>query len=215
MGKQRIKEVDILRGMAAILMILGHSFIVYPVDISTVPWCHWVGHFIYTFHMELFFVLAGAVYYCSDYSRFMKKKIKRILVPYLSFGIITLHLKAFGGSAINGNESVTEGVIKLLFHGGNYWFLYVLFILFTIYPWIEKLCYNWKIETAVALAALVIRQFTEITHVFAISTLLYYIPYFVAGKILASKILFAGGVQRTYQSVEDVSPWCPELVYIA
>lgn len=193
MGKQRNKEIDILRGLAAILMILGHSFIVYPVDISSVPWCHWTGHFIYTFHMELFFVLAGTVYHCSNYKYFISKKAKRILVPYLFFGIISLFLKAFGGSAINGNESLTEGITKLLFHGGNYWFLYVLFILFAIYPWLEKLFKERKIEMGVCLAVLIIRQFTGITHVFALSTLLYYIPYFMTGRILADKILQTRG----------------------
>ena len=57
MARTRIEEIDILRGIAAVLMILGHSFIEYPVDISTVSWCHALGHFIYTFHMELFFLL--------------------------------------------------------------------------------------------------------------------------------------------------------------
>ena len=188
MARNRIEEVDILRGIAAILMILGHSFIVYPVDISTVPWCHWIGHFIYTFHMELFFVPAGAVYHCSNYKIFIGKKIKRILVPYVFFGVITLLLKAFGGSAINGVESTKEGIMKFLFHGGNYWFLYVLFITFAIYPWIEKICRTWQAEAILAACVLIIRQFTQITTFFAIGTLLYYLPYFVFGKIVAQKI---------------------------
>ena len=57
----RNEKVDILRGIAAVLMVLGHSFIVYPINISEVPWCAAVSHFIYTFHMELFFILAGVV----------------------------------------------------------------------------------------------------------------------------------------------------------
>ena len=188
MARHRIEEVDIMRGIAAILMILGHSFIVYPVDISAVPWCHWTGHFIYTFHMELFFVLAGAVYHCSNYKAFIVKKIKRILVPYVFFGVITLLLKAFGGSAINGVESTKEGIMKFLLHGGNYWFLYVLFITFVFYPWIEKVCRTWKAEAILAVCIMIIRQFTTVTTFFAISTLLYYLPYFVFGKLIASKI---------------------------
>lgn len=33
----RIEEVDILRDYAAVMMILDHSFIVYPINISVVP----------------------------------------------------------------------------------------------------------------------------------------------------------------------------------
>jgi len=139
------------------------------------------------------FVLAGAVYYCSNYKKFMEKKAKRILGPYVFFGIITLLLKAFGGSAINGVESTGEGIIKFLFHGGNYWFLYVLFILFAIYPWIEKVCKKWEVEAAFAVFVLVVRQFNTVTSFLSISTLLYYIPYFVAGKLISRKIYSGRG----------------------
>lgn len=67
-GSNRIEEIDLLRGLAAILMILGHSFIVYPIDISDIAWCSAIQYWIYTFHMELFFVVAGVVYKCLDYN---------------------------------------------------------------------------------------------------------------------------------------------------
>ena len=195
--KKRIEEIDIMRGIAAISMILGHSFIVYPIDISSVPWCHWTQQFIYTFHMELFFVIAGIVYKCNNYKTFMLKKTKRILVPYLFFGCITLVLKAIGGAAINGNESISYGINKMIFYGGNYWFLYVLFLLFAIYPFIEKCCSyfkdsNFKAEIAVGIVVLIIRQFSSISSLFALSLLSYYIPYFIFGRIVGV-YLFSDG----------------------
>ena len=188
MARTRIEEIDILRGIAAVLMILGFSFIEYPVDISTVSWCHALGHFIYTFHMELFFLLAGAVYHCSSYSLFMEKKFKRILVPYLFFGTITILLKSYGGSAINGNESVGYGFIKFLFHGGNYWFLYVLFILFALFPWLEKIFKTTWSEIALCCGILLVRQFCCLPNLFAFDTLLYYLPFFIFGKLFIQSI---------------------------
>ena len=186
MAKKRIVEVDILRGIAAILMILGHSFIQYPVNIEQIPWCFYLRHFIYTFHMELFFVLAGVVYHCTDYKAFIQKKIKRILIPYAFFGVVTLLLKAFGGSAINGNETVKEGLIKFVFHGGNYWFLYVLFIVFAIYPFLEKLCQNRiEYEIAFGIGILIIREITNVTWVLNISGVLHYLPFFILGRAVA------------------------------
>lgn len=210
MAKQRIEEVDLLRGMAAILMILGHSFIVYPVDVTTIPWCHWVEHFIYNFHMELFFVLAGAVYYCSNYKAFIEKKIKRILVPYVFFGFVSLILKAFGGSAINGNESVKEGIIKIIFHGGNYWFLYVLFMIFAIYPWVERALKTSRNEALFGLCILIIRQFSPITRIFTISSILYYLPYFITGKIVFRKIY-----ERGNKSVSTISDRMASIITIS
>lgn len=116
---RRIDEVDLLRGTAAVLMVLGHSFIQYPVDISSEPVCAALGHFIYTFHMELFFVLAGFVYRCRSYKPFIIKKVKRLLVPYFLFGSIFALLHAYGGAAINGLEPLSVGIPKLFLTGGG------------------------------------------------------------------------------------------------
>ena len=130
---KRNEEIDILRGFAAICMILGHSILRYPIDLTCIPWCSVLEHWIFTFHMELFFLIAGICYRCFDYKGFIKKKFNRIMVPYLFFGILSLFLKAFGGSAVNRSESIGSGVTKLFFYGGNYWFLYVIFLIFLIF----------------------------------------------------------------------------------
>lgn len=188
--KIRNPEVDILRGIAAVLMILGHSFIVYPINISQIPWCAAISHFIYTFHMELFFILSGYVYHCIAYRSFMKKKIERIMIPYFLFGTGALLLRAFGGTAVNHNISFYDGIMKLLFQGGGYWFLYVSFFIFLIYPLLDRYIKNGKQEIVVMLAFLCIDQFLTITNFFALDTVIHYIPYFVFGHCL--KIIGGG-----------------------
>lgn len=186
--ENRIDEVDVLRGIAAVLMILGHSFIVYPVDISGVPWCKALQHFIYTFHMELFFVLAGAVYRCQNYSSYILKKIKRILIPYLFFGIFAMLCRAFGGVLVNGVEPIGEGISKLLFHGGGYWFLYVLFILIAVYPFIERILNQiWK-KAVFATSILILSMLIELPSIFMLNMCAYYIPYFIFGDCIKQKI---------------------------
>lgn len=189
--KIRNPEVDILRGIAAVLMILGHSFIVYPINISQIPWCAAISHFIYTFHMELFFILSGYVYHCISYRSFMKKKIERIMIPYFLFGTGALLLRTFGGAAVNHNISFYDGIMKLLFQGGGYWFLYVSFFIFLIYPLLDRYIKNVKQEIVVMLAFLCIDQFFTITNFFALDTVIHYIPYFIFGHCL--KII--GGVK--------------------
>ncbi|MCM1048312.1 MAG: acyltransferase [Clostridiales bacterium] len=182
--KRRNDEVDVLRGLAAILMILGHSFIVYPVDISGVPWCKTIQHFIYTFHMELFFVLAGTVYKCENYRDYIVKKAKRILLPYIFFGVFTLLCKALGGALVNGTESITYGMTKFLYYGGNYWFLYTSFILFAVYPFIEKVVNRmWK-KIVLGILLLLICEIVELPSFFMINRLFYYLPYFIFGNCI-------------------------------
>ena len=189
----RNQEVDILRGIAAVLMILGHSFIVYPVNIASVPWCAALEHFIYTFHMELFFMLAGYVYRCINYGSYIKKKIERILLPYFVFGIGAMLLRAFGGDAINGTEPIGEGIIKLLSQGGGYWFLYVSFLIFTVYPFFDYvLSKSLVIEIIFCGVILAVDQCVKVTDFLALNTVVHYLPYFLIGHIGAK---ISGGVR--------------------
>ncbi len=184
MEKKRIAEIDILRGIAGVLMILGHSFIEHPVNISGISWCVSLRHFIYTFHMELFFILAGAVYHCSAYCSFIRKKAKRLIVPYLFFGVTTLLLRVFGGSLINGNEKLGDGIYSLVFQGGAYWFLYVLFLTFLLYPLLEKVFKTDVLKIALITISIVLWRFVDLPNVFAIDTIFYYLPFFIAGNML-------------------------------
>ncbi len=183
--KNRVDAVDVLRGFAACMMILGHAFIQYPVNIQAVPWCYVTGHFIYTFHMELFFFLAGFVYRCRDYEQFARGKLLRLGVPYLFFGVATLLLRAFGGAAIHGTVSVTDGVRKLLLSGGGYWFIYTLLGIFLVYPWAEKLLKKPWMELAFGGLCLVATQLAVLPDIFCISAMGKYLPYFILGHYFA------------------------------
>lgn len=82
-GRERIDYIDIIKGIGILLMVIGHSyseFIPYTLKIL-----------IYGFHMPLFFILSGYVYYKFMYGqykskegfcRLMKKNYKAYLVPY-------------------------------------------------------------------------------------------------------------------------------------
>lgn len=189
--KQRNKTVDLLRGTAALCMILGHSFIVYPVDISAVPWCAAVRDVIYMFHMELFFLLSGWVYKCACYGTYVRKKIRRMLIPYLFFGSVSLVLHIVAGSSVNGNTTLSEGLVDLVFYGGDYWFIYTLLIMSLIYPLAEKLLRKPVRKLIVMAALLCLDGLAEFRNVFFFNTALHYWPYFLLGTLIG-----AGGISE-------------------
>lgn len=75
---KRIEWVDIARGIGIILVILGH------IGIGK------VGKFIYSFHIPLFFFLSGFCFSGNniDIKSFFKKKIKKLIIPYVFLGIV-------------------------------------------------------------------------------------------------------------------------------
>lgn len=73
---KRIEYIDILKGIGIILVVLGH--VTTNSDLY---------HFIYAFHMPLFFVVSGM--FLHDKPQFIRSQAKNLLIPYLSFGLLT------------------------------------------------------------------------------------------------------------------------------
>ncbi|QQE80941.1 acyltransferase family protein [Alicyclobacillus sp. SO9] len=80
--KQRVTWIDVCKGIAILLVILGHT---------TIP--PRTYNYIYSFHMPLFFMLSGYLFSMSRHSEFMpflKSRVKSLVIPYFSFGIISI-----------------------------------------------------------------------------------------------------------------------------
>ena len=71
--KKRVQWIDCAKGIAILLVIIGHT-IGYPIR-----------EMIFSFHMPLFFILAGAVHrYSDNFTRIMaksKESFKQLIIP--------------------------------------------------------------------------------------------------------------------------------------
>ena len=75
----RERWIDETRGYALLLVVLGHMGISY------------FGQYFTTCHLPLFYFLSGFLFSSRDaFPVFVKKKAKRLLVPYFCFGIILI-----------------------------------------------------------------------------------------------------------------------------
>lgn len=104
MEKKRIEYLDAIKGFAIFLMVMGHAIAwnyansdeicIYnfnqPINIKMggVIW-----QLIYSFHMPLFFMISGFLLYKAynwkDIVPFLKKKVSRLLLPWIcTFGVI-------------------------------------------------------------------------------------------------------------------------------
>ena len=180
--KTRIPEVDILKGFAMICMIIGHSIIVFPVDISHVPWCESLHNFIYSFHMELLFLLSGFLYKKKDIVPYLKGKVNRILVPYLIWGAIFLLMPVLFSSVVHRDTSLVDGISNYLLYGGGYWFLYALFFVFLIYPLFD-IFGKWG-KMLLLVVIIVVNYFWDAPTILCIDQIMYYLPFFMTGNLL-------------------------------
>jgi fucose 4-O-acetylase-like acetyltransferase len=76
-ANNRLKWLDILRGLATVLVVIGHS----EIGIFS--------KYIYWFHMPLFFALSGFLYKAlkdnSDIKSFIRRRTHRLLIPYFTY----------------------------------------------------------------------------------------------------------------------------------
>lgn len=105
--------IDIAKGIAIILMVLGHSGI--PLEIS---------NFIYAFHMPLFLVASGWMTNWEKYlfSSFFIRRVKSLLIPFIIYSLIVLSIKQLTGMG-DVNHWLING-----WGGYALWFIPVLFV---------------------------------------------------------------------------------------
>lgn len=143
----RIKEIDILYSIGAILAIFGHS---HPNNWSSFEgtlFYHCIV-FIYTFHMALFFFVAGVLLIYSKsietkpFGTFIKEKALKLLTPYLVLTVLAFIPKGYlehrSFEFIN-----VKFIVSALFNPrentwGHFWFLPVLFICYILFGLLKK-----------------------------------------------------------------------------
>lgn len=126
---RRYREIDILRGFAIVLVILGHAIVVYPVNLMNVAWCKSAFSFVITLHMPIFFGIAGFCFHQNkSYTYMVKKKFARLLIPYIVFNLMDMFCRLAFSELVNRPSSVRDSIYKILFHWWRYGFCMYCFL---------------------------------------------------------------------------------------
>lgn len=182
-NRNRLTQVDALRGIAIFLVVLGHSIIVYPVNLHEIDLWRFIYNLINSVHLPLFFLISGFCFaYRGDYKTYIAKKIQRLLIPYFVFNLLNFMMKSIFSNVVNKTKGITEAIIETLLEGGEYWFLYVLFIIFFIFPMIYRLIKQKRFHYYCLMMILVLMIcFVPDYTIFRFSSLIYYLFFFVLG----------------------------------
>ena len=132
--KKRLEYFDVVKGIGAILVLLGHlqGDQIFSYSPYFLPMCEW----IFSFHMPLFFIVSGMLIkyrddISKDYNQTVKKRFKGIMIPYFWFSFFYMTVVIF--ALIKGEIAPYTLYLNLFYVFSMYgmsvlWFLPALFL---------------------------------------------------------------------------------------
>ncbi len=194
----RWEKIDALKGIAIFLVVLGHAIIYYPINLHENAICNFIFVWLSSVHMPLFFLISGFCYmYKGKYKDYLFKKIKRLAIPYLVFNAIDVVPRCLFPQYVNRSRGILDSIRKIFFEGGEYWFLYVLFFIFLIYPVIDRVTQRSVYRKfGVAIVVLMLNYFLPGVDDL-VDRFIYCLFYFVIGVIIRN--IFGSKIfEKTY-----------------
>ena len=188
----RNHKIDILKGFAAISVIAGHAvqrgIVVGYND-------HILYKLIYTFHMPLFMLLSGYVFFIStkEYNWYLIwKKVKRLIIPTFVWSYLLFFIKDFtftGLLPFVKFPDTLEKYTQLLIKRPEFviWFLYIVFINMVIIT-LGKMYFKKIFIIYLIIIYLMIFQSNVIY--FGIHRLKVYMPIFIVGYYIPKYKIF-------------------------
>ena len=190
----RIVWIDNVKAIGIFLVVLGHLFIKEG----------WVMSFIYSFHMPLFFFVSGILFKNNmPFGVLVKKNVKRLLIPYVSFYALSYIWWIYfvfirNSSGTYPDPSFYECIVKPftgMFLGAHYtteisyfvntalWFLIALFEVKIITYLILKIRNNYLMIISIILIPLfyIYTDMHQITMYFSIPNMTCFFLFFIGG----------------------------------
>ena len=186
MNVKRLDYVDIAKGLGIILVVVGH---ISPVK--------WLNQLIYTFHMPLFFLIAGMFFRTHNSTKELAVKyFYRLIVPLLFFTLLFFPYQIFNLNTAGDLTYKNAIAISPLF-GGNgitttFWFPEVLFMSLLLINILKiKLLKGSSrlifLSVVLFLLSHIISTFSFLKYLpFSISVILYAIPLLIIGNLLGN-----------------------------
>lgn len=136
---QRELKYDIAKGIAIILVIVGHGHCI----------SHLTSSFIYSFHMPLFFIIAGVFYHERGIKESVRKDFRRLMVPYFVFAALAAMRFSMSNGVLQGDtQAIIDSIVAMCWMSGSehhsllfsdipkvgaIWFLPTLFVCKNLY----------------------------------------------------------------------------------
>lgn len=185
----RLDWVDYAKGIGILLVVYGHVMIgVHGADMNMPEWLFNLSNdLVYGFHMPLFFLLSGLFAEKSVAKGFLKglaPKCATLVLPYFVWSLIQgsvgVLLSNYKNSAMGWGQLVQIVYIPI----AQFWFLYVLFLVFVLY-FALRTALNARAILALSVAAYFLAPYL---HTWAFPQLAENFVFFALGSVLMGVI---------------------------
>jgi len=182
---QRTDWLDYGKGIGIILVVYGHLLSSgYHADLPIpLRFFELSDSVLYTFHMPLFFVLAGLVvensYRKRGIQRFLVDKFTHLAYPYLLWAVLQTSAELVFSNHVNDSVHVYDLLALPYQPREQFWFLYALMWIYFIYA-ICRQAGRFAIPF-MALVAMVLFAFPIRTDITALHDVCIELPFFVLG----------------------------------
>ncbi len=175
--------IDVAKGIAIILVVLGHT---------TIP--HFVSDFIWAFHMPCFFIASG---WCTDWTKYkfgeyVKRKFYSLIVPFIVYSILVLLISCYLG-LITFTDWLING-----WSGFALWFIPVLFFSMIIAKVVMRTS-NLSLQVVYVILLAMLGGFLN-KHEIQLTWNISSVPY-------ASALIILGSIFKKYTKYIDTPKW--------
>ncbi|WP_191090721.1 acyltransferase family protein [Niallia endozanthoxylica] len=195
----RIQWIDASKGIGIFLVVIGHTMLQGELR----------GQ-IYAFHMPLFFFMSGFLFSNRKYPQlkgFVQAKAKSLLIPYVSFSIISILLmKMFEIEVIDIPSLIQTFLLSErngIYFNQPLWFLTSLFtieiIFYLLVKYVKKTSFIMLLTMAISLFSATVLDAAAGTNTltWSFDQSLYFIFYFSMGYALKTSKALTGSLKRS------------------
>lgn len=213
--RQRLLWLDTLKGWGIAFIVLGHivGAGVHLSDGASQTFCTKAYQYFYTFHVPLFFCIAGMTLHPAPWGRFLYSRIRRLLVPYFVIGLLSAFayaltidliapiLQYYGGAYYE--DKVTHpslwASIKVLFSGNIarssfvanqvLWFIPALFSVTVVGHCLIHVSQRWWAWILFCVGALMLVRWGSLPELpWCLNAVPYYLIYLTFGILLGQPV---------------------------
>lgn len=183
--QHRIDWIDALKGFAILSVVVGHC-VTDSISSQTFPeyaaLLQMMYDAIYSFHMPLFFMISGYVFYLTKSYRKWKTKVLDFSIVYVIWSTLMCFSKYMMSGDVNHPVTIIDLVSIVYKPIMIYWYLYVLIILYAIVSCLRWERVSWRLWSISAVAAIAVKTMQLDTGI--LNNIIYHMCYFLAGGVL-------------------------------